>query len=156
MRFWPPYFGAGIRVTHVEPDLSAVEVAMKLRFWNRNYVNTHFGGSLYAMVDPFFMLMLIENLGRDYIVWDKAAHIDFRRPGKGLVTARFDLPPDTVESIRNAADSQPKVEPRFHVDILDQEGTVVARVEKTLYVRRRAPSSTKGNSESSERRRGSR
>jgi acyl-coenzyme A thioesterase PaaI-like protein len=78
---WPPFLGAGIRVTRLGPH--AVDVEMKLRFWNRNYVGTHFGGSLYAMTDPFFMLMLIENLGPEYIVWDKTATIRFKEAGTG-------------------------------------------------------------------------
>src|SRR3954463_10481879 len=91
INLYPPLLGAGIRVTRLDRDWRAVDVEMKLRFWNRNYVGTHYGGSLYSMADPFYMLMLIENLGRDYIVWDKAATIRFRRPGRGRMTAEFRL-----------------------------------------------------------------
>jgi uncharacterized protein DUF4442 len=48
MRFYPPYLGAGIAVTRVAADLSVVEVEMKLSAWNRNFVGTQFGGSLYS------------------------------------------------------------------------------------------------------------
>jgi hypothetical protein len=89
MSYWPPFFGAGIRIREISDDFTYVRVEMKLRFWNRNYVGTHFGGSLYSMVDPFYMLMLIENLGRDYIVWDKSASIRFLKPGRGRVSAEF-------------------------------------------------------------------
>ncbi|HSG40900.1 MAG TPA: DUF4442 domain-containing protein, partial [Thermoanaerobaculia bacterium] len=111
--------------------------------WNRNYVNTHFGGSLYSMCDPFFMLMLMDALGRGYIVWDKAATIRFRRPGKGTVSARFHIPPERVEEIRAAADANGKVEPVFTVEVTDEKGEVVAEVEKLLYVRRKDIKDTK-------------
>ena len=75
MNVWPPFAGAGIRVVRLDADWRAIDVEMKLRFWNSNYVGTHYGGSLYSMTDPFYMLMLIENLGREYVVWDKAATI---------------------------------------------------------------------------------
>ena len=84
MRLYPPYLGAGIRVTHVSHDFREIDVRMGLHWWNRNYVGTHFGGSLYSMIDPFLMLMFLENLGRDYVVWDKAATIRFKTPGRGL------------------------------------------------------------------------
>src|SRR6202051_5168931 len=86
---WPPFLGAGIRVKPIAPDMKAVDVEMKLRWWNANYVGTHFGGSLFAMTDAFYMLMLMANLGRDYIVWDKAASIRYRKPGQGTVRAAF-------------------------------------------------------------------
>lgn len=133
---YPPYLGAGVRVK-ASPDLHTFDVRMKLRFWNRNYVGTHFGGSLYTMCDPFFMLILMNALGRDYIVWDKEATIRFRRPGRGTVRATFHIPPERVAEIRAEADSQRKVEPVFRADILDEQGEVVAEVEKLLYVRRK-------------------
>jgi hypothetical protein len=137
---WPPYAGAGIRV-RVSPDLRTFEARMKLRWWNRNYVNTHFGGSLYSMCVPFFMLILAEALGRGYVVWDKAATIRFRRPGKGTVRATFHIPQERVDEIRAAADRGEKVEPVFKAEVLDEAGEVVAEVEKLLYVRLAKPSS---------------
>jgi hypothetical protein len=143
MSYWPPYFGAGIRVKRVSSDLREIDVEMKQRFWNTNYVGVHFGGSLYAMTDPFFMLILMENLGRDYIVWDKAATIRFKRPGKGRVTAQFKLTEEQIQAIRQKADSEPKVEPVFTVQVMDEEGTVIAEVDKVLYVRRKEAKSPK-------------
>jgi hypothetical protein len=137
LNFYPPYLGAGVRVKRLDPDWKAVDVEMKLRFWNRNYVGTHFGGSLYSMVDPFYMLMLIENLGRDYIVWDKAASIRFRRPGRGKVTASFRLSAEQIEEIRQGLKSEEKVEPTFVVEIKDEAGTVIAEVQKVLHVRKK-------------------
>ncbi|HSM87260.1 MAG TPA: DUF4442 domain-containing protein [Candidatus Limnocylindrales bacterium] len=137
VRFYPPYLGAGVRVTHVSDDFSTVHVEMPLRFYNRNYVGTHFGGSLYSMCDPFYMIMLINLLGPDYIVWDKAATIRFKKPGKGLVKASFHISPKEVEAIREAAESHGKVEPTFQVSVTDNNGNVIAEIEKLLYVRKK-------------------
>ncbi len=108
---------------------------MRLRWWNRNYVGTHFGGSLYSMCDPFFMLILLERLGPEFIVWDKAASIRFRRPGKGTVSARFHISDERVAEIRQEVLEEGVVEPTFRTEVLNQEGKVVAEVEKLLYVR---------------------
>ena len=135
VNFYPPFLGAGIRSRNI--DERTLRVVMKLTFLNRNLVGTHFGGSLYAMCDPWFMLILMPLLGRDYIVWDKSANIRFLRPGRGKVSAEFHIPQARVDEIRAAADTDEKVEPVFTVDVLDTKGEVVARVEKLLYVRKK-------------------
>ena len=137
INLWPPLLGAGIRVTRMDPEMRAVDVEMKLTPWNKNYVDVHYGGSLYSMADPFYMLMLMENLGRDYIVWDKAASIRFRKPGKGTVRAEFRLSEQQIEEIRERLKAEPKIEPTFLVEIKDADGTVIAEVEKLLYVRKK-------------------
>ncbi len=137
MRVYPPYLGAGVRVRSAAPDLSRVEVELPLTAWNRNFVGTHFGGSLYSMCDPFLMLMLMSRLGPGYVVWDKAASIEFLRPGRGTVSAAFELPAGRVDEIRAEADRAGKTLPRFEVTVVDDAGKPVARVEKVLYVRRR-------------------
>ena len=138
VNLYPPYLGAGVRVTRVASGFSVVEVRMRLHRWNQNYVGTHFGGSLYAMADPFFMIMLIELLGRGYTVWDKSGAIRYRRPGRGTVRARFEIPAQRLDEIRRAADAGGRVEPTFTVAIVDEQGETVAEVEKLLSVRRRA------------------
>lgn len=137
MNLWPPFLGAGIRVKRLQPDWKEIDVEMKLRRWNSNYVGTHYGGSLYSMTDPFFMLMLIENLGRDYIVWDKSANIRFRKPGKGKVSAIFRLSDQQIEEIRQALKTQEKVDREFTVEVKDESGTVIAEVQKLLHVRKK-------------------
>ncbi len=137
INLWPPFLGAGIRIAHVSPDTRAVDVEMKLRWWNANYVGTHFGGSLFAMTDAFYMLMLMANLGPDYIVWDKAASIRYRKPGKGMVRAEFRLHDAQLADIREKLKTLPKYEPTFRVEVKDQQGEVVAIVEKLLHLRKR-------------------
>ena len=141
IRLYPPYLGAGVRVTHIATDFRRIEVEMPLRFYNRNYVGTHFGGSLYSMVDPFYMLMLINILGPGYIVWDKAANIRFKKPGKGVMKATFELTEEKIAEIRAAAETHPKVEPLFQVLVKDEEGNVVAEVDKLLYIRKKPKTS---------------
>ncbi|WP_313309136.1 DUF4442 domain-containing protein [Stutzerimonas nitrititolerans] len=135
MNFYPPYLGTGIRVRHISDDFRQAQVRMGLRWYNRNYVGTQFGGSLYSMTDPFFMLMLLQNLGDDYVVWDKAANIEFVSPGKGRVYADFTITEQLLDEIRQHTAGGDKYLPRLHVEVRDEQGTLVARVQKTLYVR---------------------
>ena len=139
MNIWPPFLGAGIRVKRLQADWREIDVAMRLHRWNSNYVGSHYGGSLYSMTDPFFMLMLIENLGRGYIVWDKSASIRFRRPGTGAVSSSFRLSAEQIEEIREALKTQKKIERTFTVEVKDESGMVVAEVQKLLQVRKNDP-----------------
>ncbi len=136
--FYPPFFGAGIKVK-IAPDIKSVDVSLTLRFWNRNYVNTHYGGSLYSMCDPFFMFLLMENLGRGYIVWDKSATIHFKKPGKGKVRAHFHISEEVYARIRKQAEKKQKLHPVFSVDIIDESNQVVATVEKVMHIRKKKP-----------------
>jgi len=137
INLWPPFLGAGIRVKHIASDMMSIDVEMKLRWWNANYVGTQFGGSLFAMTDAFYMLMLISKLGRDYIVWDKAASIRYRKPGRGTVRAEFRLTQAQLDDIREKLKTLPKYEPKFLIEVKDEQGTVIAEVEKLLHVRRK-------------------
>ncbi len=138
LSFYPPFLGAGIRVRADPRDPYTMTVRMGLHWFNRNAFGTHFGGSLYAMCDPFFVLILIDVLGDGYSVWDKSACIDFLRPGRGVVSATFHIPPSEVEEIRRRADAGETVEPTFEADVVDGSGEVVARVNKVLHVRKKS------------------
>src|ERR1700692_2331901 len=137
VNLWPPFLGAGIRIKHIAPDMKSVDVETKLHWWNANYVGTHFGGSLFAMTDPFYMLMLMANLGRDYIVWDKAASIRYRKPGKGTVRAALTLSHAHLHDIGEKLKTLRKYEPTFTVEVEDEQGEVVAAVEKLIHVRKK-------------------
>jgi hypothetical protein len=134
-----PYWGTGITVKSISPDYREICVQMKMRWYNRNYVKTHFGGSLYAMTDPFFMVMLIHILGKEFVVWDKSAHIDFIKADQGTVTAKFFIKEEQIENIINNTSSGQKYLPEFSVDIENEAGEKVARVVKTLYIRKKSP-----------------
>jgi len=139
INLWPPFAGAGIRVTRVAADFREIDVALKLGVLNRNYFGTQFGGSMYAMTDPFFALMLLRNLGPGYVVWDRAGSIRYLRPGRGAVFAHFRLPAAAIARARRATAGGGRHEPTFRVRIVDADGATVAEVAKTLYVRRRPP-----------------
>ena len=139
LRFYPPFLGSGIRVTRMSDDMREIDVQMRLHWWNANYVGTHYGGSLYSMADPFYMLMLIANLGRDYVVWDKAASIRFRKPGRGTLRAEFRITQSQIDELRAELQAREKIEPTFVVHVKDDQGEVVAEVDKLLHIRRKAP-----------------
>jgi acyl-coenzyme A thioesterase PaaI-like protein len=132
---YPPFIGAGIRITELNENFRYIRVEMPLTKLNSNYVGTQFGGSMYAMTDPFYMLMLIQNLGSDFIVWDKAAKIEFIKPGRKRVIAEFRLNEAEIEEIRVQAIASGKCVFDREVQIQDTDGLLVAKVTKTLYVR---------------------
>lgn len=138
INFYPPFVGAGIRVKSVSDDIRTVTVQMRLTLLNRNAVGTHFGGSLYAMCDPFYMFILMQGLGREYIVWDKAACIDFLKPGRSKVTATFHVPEEEINRVRRLAEEGNKVEPEYETYVVGEDGEKVAHVRKKLYVRKKA------------------
>jgi acyl-coenzyme A thioesterase PaaI-like protein len=136
---YPPYLMTGIVVREISADWRRLRVEMGLHWYNRNYFGTHFGGSLYAMTDPFLAIMLVRNLGPGYIVWDQAAEIEFLRPGRGRVAATFLLDEAMIESAREGTRGGERFRPCWPVDVRDAAGEVVARVQKRLYVRRKSP-----------------
>src|SRR5258706_9566682 len=136
MKWWPPFLGAGIHVTSFADDFRNAVVELKLGRLNRNAIGTHFGGSLYAMTDPFFAIMLMHNLGERYLVWDKSGSIEYVAPGRGTVQARFVLTEERIAEIRAQAEGGEKVLPEFQLEVRHKkDDTLVALVRKTLYVR---------------------
>jgi acyl-coenzyme A thioesterase PaaI-like protein len=138
INFYGPFVGAGVKLQKMSKDFRHAQVSMKLTFYNKNYMGTQFGGSLYAMVDPWYMLMLIKNLGSGYIVWDKAATINFRKPGKGTVHAEFNITEDHLREIKETLKDQNKMDYHFKVEIKDDEGKLIADVDKVIYIRRKS------------------
>jgi acyl-coenzyme A thioesterase PaaI-like protein len=133
--FWPPILFAGIRIEEVADDWRFARVKLKLRWYNRNYVGTAFGGSLFAMTDPFWMILTMESLGSDYVVWDKAGEIEFVSPGKEDVWAEFRLEQSAIDEIREAAAGGQRVLRWFETEVKTASNQTVARVRKQLYVR---------------------
>jgi len=132
----PAYWVTGARVTYVAADFREVRVKLPLSWRTRNYVGTIFGGSLYGAVDPVYMIMLIKILGPEYTVWDKAATIRFRRPGRSTLYAKFVLDAEEIRTIRDLAERHPSIDRVYRVDLADAEGTVHASVDKTVYIRK--------------------
>lgn len=134
-----PFKGAGIVVDHFDLKNYHIRVKMPLTRQNKNIVGVHFGGSLYAMVDPFYMSMLMYHLGSKYIVWDKAANIEFLTPGRSTVYADFRLSAEEIKTIKDLAHNYAPVYRNYEINILDESGLRVAKVTKTLYIRRKKP-----------------
>lgn len=137
LNVWPPFRFAGIGLLRLDDDFRHARVKLGLHWYNRNYVGTHFGGSLFAMTDPFWMIMVMRNLGRDYLVWDKAGEIEFVAPGREDVFAEFVLADEVLEELRAATANGEKCLRWFDVDVTTAGGSVVAKVRKQLYVRRK-------------------
>lgn len=136
---WPPFLAAGIRVREVTPDYRRVRVEMVPWGLNRNYVGTHFGGSLFAMTDPFYMLMYLNLLGSEYIVWDHSASIRYVKPGRGRVHAVFELSDEDLERVREHTRNGEKFLYDHSVEVFDREGEIVAKIDRTLYFKRKDP-----------------
>jgi acyl-coenzyme A thioesterase PaaI-like protein len=135
MNLWPPFLFNSIRVQSITPDYTEAKVVLRLRPWNRNYVGSQFGGNLFAMTDPFWMLLVMHQLGNDYIVWDRAGAIEFVAPGREDVYAHFKLDPAVVDQLRAAAAAGGKVLHWFETDVVTTSGEVIARVRRQVYVR---------------------
>src|SRR5437868_4911225 len=135
--FFPPWRGTGARVTYIASDYREVRVQLPLSWRTRNYVGTIFGGSLYGAVDPVYMIQLMQILGRDYVVWDKAATIRFLKPGRSTLTATFRIDDVEVETIRRLTANGEPVDRVYHVDLVDRDGVAHASVDKTIYIRKR-------------------
>lgn len=138
VNMYPPYLGMGIRVRSHQDDFTRFEVELRARWYNRNLFGTHFGGSLYAMSDPFFVFILTMNLGKDYVVWDRSAAIEFLRPAKGTITGVFQVSKERLEEIRAEVGELGKNTYHFEASLVDEAGQTVARVDKEVYVRRKA------------------
>jgi acyl-coenzyme A thioesterase PaaI-like protein len=131
---WPPFLGAGIKLKSISRDYKMAEVEMNLTPLNRNYVGVHFGGSLYSMTDPWYMLMLIKNLGPEYLVWDKSANIRFKKPGKGKVKASFFISDNDLVEIKEQVARDGKTERDFLVKITDASHVTICEVEKKVWI----------------------
>ena len=136
LNLYPPYLGAGVKVEYIGEDWKEIRVSMKMRWYNRNAVGTHFGGSLYSMIDPHLMLSLMQILGTEYIVWDKSATIEFLKASKKKVTSIMKISEDEIAAIKKNTEGGEKYFADFHLEIKDDDG-LVARVEKIIYVRKK-------------------
>lgn len=135
INIYAPYIGAGIKVVDSNDSLTRFVVEMSLTSYNKNVVGTHFGGSLYAMCDPFYMWILMENLGNDFIVWDKSANIRFKKPGTGTVKAVFEISEEEIIQIREEVMLLGKKDFEYSTNVTNEKGEVIAEVDKVVYVR---------------------
>lgn len=136
INLWPPFLFAGIKVIKISKDYRYISVKLKLRFWNSNYVGTQYGGSMFSMADPFYMIMLIQNLGKGYSVWDKSAAIKYLKPGKTDLIAVFILSEEDIYHIKSTLDRQEKMEWNRKIEIKNETGDLIAEIDKTLSIKK--------------------
>ncbi|MGJ8693472.1 MAG: DUF4442 domain-containing protein [Thalassotalea sp.] len=137
LNIWPPFLFTGISIKYLSDDFSKARIQLTLRPWNTNAVGVHFGGSLYSMTDPFYMMMILAQLGNDYIVWDKSADIDYIKPGRGKVFADFSVDQQLINEIIAHTEQGDKYLPILPVVIKDETGEVVAKLNRTIYIRKK-------------------
>jgi acyl-coenzyme A thioesterase PaaI-like protein len=137
LNIWPPFLFSGISILEISRDFRYARVRLKKKMLTSNYVGTLFGGSLFAMTDPFYMVMVMRNLGKGYIVWDKRSEIEYVSPGKSTVYAEFHLSDEELNEIKREVATSGKYLKWFEVDIKSADGTVVAIVKKQIYVRQK-------------------
>ena len=139
INWYPPYLGMGIRVRSASDDFTRFDVELRSRWYNRNLFGTHFGGALYAMVDPFYVFIATLNLGRDYIVWDKSAAISFLKPAKGTILGVYEISHEQIDEMREEVDRLGKSTFHFETDLHDEHGVAVTHLTKEIYVRKKKP-----------------
>jgi hypothetical protein len=137
LNFFPAYRGTGARITYIAGDWREVHIKLPLNWRTRNYVGTIFGGSVYGAVDPIYMVMLIQILGPAYVVWDKGATIQFKRPGRSTLHACFSLDAPEIDAIKAELLARSAIERNYQVDLIDADGVIHASVTKTLHIRRK-------------------
>ena len=137
LNLYPPYLGAGVKVESISEDWKELRVSMTMRWYNRNAVGTHFGGSLYSMIDPHLMLLLMQLLGKEYLVWDQRASIEFIKASKKKVWAEFMITNDVIEEIKLNTRDGDKYLASFPVEIMDEDNEIVAKGEKVIYIRKK-------------------
>lgn len=135
--FWPPFFFTGIKIKTLSPDFRYACTRLKFRWWNANYVGTQFGGTIFAMSDAMFVVMLMNILGSDYVIWDKAATIHYLKPGRSDLTAEFAISEDDLSLIRSTVDQAGKCEWVKRVEIKDVSNTLIAEVDRVIHIRKR-------------------
>lgn len=138
INLYGPFVGAGIKLETMTKDFRYAKVKMPLTIYNKNYMGTQFGGSLYSMTDPWYMLMIIKNLGPGYIVWDKAASIRFKKPGESTVHAEFMLTQADIDEIKAFVEENTKMDKTFKVEVKDDSGKLIAEVDKVIYIRKKS------------------
>ena len=136
---FPCYRRTGARVVYISPDFHEVRIKLPLNWKTKGYNGTMFGGSMYACIDPVYMTMISWNLGRNYIAWDKAAQIEFRKPGRDALYSTFRLDAGELDGIRAELETAEKVERIYDIELADRAGVVHASFRKTVQIRKRRP-----------------
>jgi len=134
MNLYPMYLGTGGKIVFISSDWREVKIRLRRSLWTYNYVGTIFGGSMFSASDPFYMLMILHNLGREYVIWDKSAHIRFKKPGKSTLYAHFELSEEVLSDIKEKVTYSGETDYSFLIRWKDKNGVVHAEIERTVYI----------------------
>ena len=136
---WSPmYRRTTARLTEVSDDLHYVKIRLKLNYKNRNYAGSMFGGSMLSATDPIYMIQLIQILGDDYIVWDKAVTAKYKRPGKSTIYGEFVFTKEEIEALKNQLKTEQQVDIIKTMQLVNTKAEVIAEFSKTLYIAQKA------------------
>ena len=132
---WSPMYRRSTgRLVTVSDNLMYVKIKIPLSIKNRNFVGTIFGGSLFSATDPIYMIQLMNILGDDYVVWDKSATINFKRPAKETVFAEFIFSEEDLSLIKTEVSKNGEFNLIKTPNIVDKKGVIIAELSKTIYV----------------------
>lgn len=134
MNWYPMFFGTGAKILFWSGDWSEVHLRLKLNLWTMNYVRTIFGGSQFSATDPFYMLMFMHMLGKDFVVWDKSASIKFKRPGKKPLYAIFKITPEILTKVKADVKANGETTHVAIVHWVDKDGIIYSELERSIYI----------------------
>ena len=134
---WPPLRKQGIQVTNINKSLTRMDVQLKSKWFNQSAAFAIFGGSLYTMTEPFYMLLFLGHIGNDHIVWDKSGLITFTSPARKTINVTFEITPAQIKDIVERCEDGAPILKTFNVDLIDTSGKLVAQVEKVVYIRKK-------------------
>lgn len=139
INLYSPFWGSGIKVLQYNKEKQQINVQLKMNFFNKGYMGTHFGGSLYSMCDPFYVYLLMKNLGSNYMVWDKRAEIEYINKNNNSVFAKFEVSENDIENIKSQLSKQKKIDYTFTINVTDSKENTIALVKKIIYIRKLTP-----------------
>lgn len=132
---WSPmYRRTTARLIEVSDDLHKVVISLNLNWKNRNYSGSIFGGSMLAATDPIYMIQLIQILGDDYVVWDKAVEARYRKPAKSRIYGEFVFSPEEIETIKEDVALKKEIDFTKTMHLVDAKQNKIATFNKTLYI----------------------
>ena len=131
---FPAFRRSSGRVRFVSADWKEIHVRIKRNFRNTNYNGSIYGGSIYAAIDPIYAIQLIQIFGKEYVVWDKKAVIDFKRPIKKKAAARFIFTDELIDTIKQNLDKEGEYYFDLPVSFVDETGFIYAEIDKTLFI----------------------
>ena len=122
------------KLIDVSDDLHKVVITLRLNWKNKNYVGSIFGGSMLAATDPIYLIQLIQILGDNYVVWDKAVTARYKRPAKSRIYGTFLFSKKEIKDIKNKIAESHEIDITKTMNLIDEKQQIIATFSKTLYI----------------------